>query len=84
RCTVAPAQVIRRPELGTLSMGGEADLAVLEMQEADTGFVDSGLARMRGTRRLECVLTMRAGDVVWDPTGLTCPDWETAGQYGVL
>ena len=84
RCTVTPAQVIGRPELGALSLGAEADVAVIEVQERDTGFVDCGHARLRGTRRLQCVLTLRAGEVVWDPTGLTCPDWETAGRYEIL
>lgn len=84
RCTVAPAHVIRRPELGTLSVGAEADVAVIGMQEGDTGFVDCGHARLQGTRRLQCVLTLRAGEVVWDPHGLTCPDWETVGRYEFL
>ena len=84
RCTTTPAQVIRRPELGTLSVGAEADVAVFEVREGDTGFVDSGHARLRGTRRLQCVLTLRAGEVVWDPTGLAGLDWETAGRYEFL
>ncbi|SVD69089.1 uncharacterized protein METZ01_LOCUS421943, partial [marine metagenome] len=29
--------------------------------------------------RLECDLTLRAGKVVWDRPGLTCPDWENGG-----
>ena len=84
RCTVIPAKVIRRPELGTLCLGAEADVAVVEIQEGNTGFVDCGHARLRGTRRLQCVLTLRAGEVVWDPTGLTCPDWDIAGRYEFL
>ena len=84
RCTVTPAQVIGHPELGTLSVGAEADVAVIEVREGHTGFVDCGHARLRGTHRLQCVLTLRAGEVVWDPTGLTCPDWETAGRYEIL
>ncbi len=78
---MAPAAAIRRPELGTLSVGAEADVAVLQLQQGDFGFVDSGLARLRGTRRLQCLLTLRAGQVAWDPTGLTCSDWEAAGKY---
>jgi dihydroorotase len=82
RSTVAPARVIRRPELGTLSVGAEADIAVLEVQHGDFGFVDSGHARMKGTRRLQGVLTVRAGKIVWDLNGLTWPEWHTAGKYG--
>ena len=79
--TVEPAKEIRRPELGTLSVGAEADVAVLEMIEGDFGFVDSGRARLRGSQRLQCALTLRAGELVWDRNGLSRPDWDTAGEY---
>ena len=81
RSTRNPARVIRRPELGTLSIGAEADIAVLELEYGEFGFVDSGHARMRGDRRLRCLLTVRAGQVVWDLNGLTRPDWDKAGNY---
>src|SRR5215813_10755700 len=35
RSTVNPAHEIRRPELGTLSVGSEADVAVLELQQGN-------------------------------------------------
>ena len=78
RATVLPAQVIRRPELGSLSPGTEADVAVLEVLEGDFGFVDGPRTRMAGTHRIQCALTLRHGEVVWDRNGLSCPDWETA------
>ena len=81
RSTRNPARIIRRPELGTLSIGAEADIAVLELEYGEFGFVDSGYARMRGDRRLRCLLTVRAGQVVWDLNGLTRPDWEKSGNY---
>lgn len=81
RSTRNPARAIRRPELGTLSIGAEADVAVLELEYGEFGFVDSGHARMRGDRRLRCLLTVRAGEVVWDLNGLTRPDWDKAGNY---
>lgn len=81
RSTRNPARAIRRPELGTLSIGAEADVAVLELEYGEFGFVDSGHARMRGDRRLRCLLTVRAGEVVWDLNGLTRPDWDKAGDY---
>ena len=81
RSTVTPARNIRRRELGTLSVGAEADVAVLELEEGEFGFVDSGLARMNGTQRLLCHMTMRAGQVVWDMNGLSRPDWQTQGDY---
>jgi|YNPNPStandDraft_1061719.scaffolds.fasta_scaffold20161_4 dihydroorotase len=74
--TVRPAQVIHRPDLGTLSPGAEADVAVLELLHGDFGFVDGTRSRLRGDRRLQCVLTLRRGEVVWDRNGLSCPDWK--------
>jgi len=80
RSTVNPARVIGREELGTLSVGACADIAVFELRTGEFGFVDSYRTRMSGDKLLECQLTMRAGSVVWDPSGLTAPDWETAGN----
>ena len=84
RSTVEPARAIRRPELGTLSVGADADIGVLELVQGEFGFVDSGRARMRGHQRFECALTARAGEIVWDRNGLSRPDWEAAGEYGVI
>ena len=78
RSTARPAQVIRRPELGTLSPGAEADVAVFRLLEGTFGFTDCGRARMAGKPKLECQLTLRAGQIVYDPTGLSMPDWEHA------
>ncbi len=75
RSTQAPAEVVRRPELGHLSVGAEADVAVLDVVEGDFGFVDSGLNRKQGTQRLACHLTLRAGEVVWDLNGRSFPDY---------
>jgi dihydroorotase len=84
RSTVAPAHEIKRPELGTLTEGGVADIAVLELMKGTFGFVDSGHARHRGTQKLRCMLTVRAGKIVWDAEGLSWPDWLKAGKYKVI
>ncbi len=81
RSTQKAAEVIRRPELGNLSDGAEADIAVLDLAEGAFGFVDSGRARMNGSQRLECRLTVRGGKVVWDRDGLSRPGWEELGDY---
>jgi dihydroorotase len=73
--TTRPAHLIGRPELGRLTEGGEADLALFALRRGEVGFWDSGRGRMTGDRRLECRLTLRAGAVVYDPDGLTLPDW---------
>ncbi len=73
RSTVAPAREIGRPELGTLSPGAEADVAVFTLEEGDLGFVDCGKARLEATQRLRCLLTIRAGEIVYNPNGLGLP-----------
>lgn len=78
RSTVTPARAIGRPELGTLSVGAEADVAVLKLREGRFGFVDCGRARLTADRRLECALTLRAGQIVFDPAGLSAPEWPEA------
>lgn len=67
RSTVNPAKAIGRyPELGTLGVGRVADIAVLEEQTGVFAFKDSWPAKRLGTKRLECVLTVRAGQVVYE------------------
>jgi dihydroorotase len=78
RTTVTPAQEIGHPELGTLDVGAEADVAVLALRKGDFVFTDCGRAKMRGDKRLECVLTVRKGEIVYDPRGLSMPEWEKA------
>ncbi len=83
--TINPANEIGHPELGHLSVGAGADVAVLKMHEGEFGFVDCGKARMGGDKKLECALTVRAGEIVYDPTGLGMPEWPDAPPaYWVL
>jgi len=65
-----------------LRVGAEADVALLALEQGQFGFIDCGGARLQGDRRLRCRLTVRAGEVVYDPDGLAAPDWTTApGSY---
>lgn len=84
RSTQKPAEVIRRPELGHIGVGAEADLAILQLLDGEFGFVDSGRAKMTGQQKVECRLTLRTGEVLWDDEGLSCQAWEDAGDYKVL
>lgn len=72
-----PANVIKRPELGNLSVGAEADIAVFNIRKGDFGFTDVRKTKIKGTRKLETELTIRAGKIVWDLNGLSMPLWET-------
>ena len=76
RATWAPAQVIGRPDLGHLSVGAEADIAVFHLREGDFGFLDVRGKRLSGNRKLEAELTIRAGKVVWDLNGLAAEDFK--------
>jgi dihydroorotase len=78
RSTVNPAQEIRRPELGTLSVGSEADVAVLEVLHGHFGYIDDGFARMDGDVKLVARMTVRGGRIVYDPSGLSMVEWEKA------
>ncbi len=76
RATTEPARVIGRPELGTLSEGSEADVAVLSLRDGSFGFIDVDGGRLDGSRKLESELTIRAGQVVWDLNGLAAQPWD--------
>lgn len=64
------AQSIKREDLGNLSEGSVADIAVLGIINGKFGFVDSGQNRIEGDRKIEAELTVRAGRIVWDLNGL--------------
>ncbi len=82
RSTVNPAAEIRRPELGTLSVGKDADIAVLELTKGHFSYVDCGVARMDGNVKLTARMTIRAGRISYDPSGLSMVEWEKArSQY---
>lgn len=78
RATFHPAREIHHDELGHLSVGAPADVAVLRLVEGDFGFVDSAGLRMRGTRKLVGEMTLRDGSVVWDLNGMNSEDWDHA------
>jgi dihydroorotase len=73
--TSRAADVIKRPELGNLSVGGEADIAVLNLRRGTFGFIDTGGGKLVGTQKLECELTIKGGQVVWDLNGISRPLW---------
>jgi dihydroorotase len=77
RSTWNPAKEIHHPELGNLSEGAPADVAVLRLEKGTFGFTDMYGARMNGSSKLTCELTLRDGRVVYDLNGLTRPDWTT-------
>ncbi len=85
RSTAVPAGVLKRfPELGTLGEGRVADIAIFRLETGVFAFKDAWAKRLMGTKKLECVLTVRNGEIVYDLDGLAFPDWRTAGNYEVI
>lgn len=78
RSTVNPAHEIHREDLGTLSIGKAADIAVLEEQHGKFGYIDCGLAKMEADVQVVTRMTIRAGRVAYDPSGLSMVEWEKA------
>lgn len=77
RTTWNPANVIKRTDIGNLSAGAEADIAVFSIRKGDFGFMDVRKTKIKGTQKLETELTIRAGKIVWDLNGISVPVWET-------
>jgi dihydroorotase len=65
------AQAIKREDLGHLSVGAEADIAIFRLRDGEFGFVDSAGQRIQGKQLLEAELTIRAGRIVYDLNGLS-------------
>jgi dihydroorotase len=76
RSTWNPAREIHREELGQLSEGAPADIAVLRLVRGDFGFVDSARLRLPGNQKLTCEMTLRDGRIVWDLNGMGSAAWD--------
>jgi dihydroorotase len=80
RSTRNPACEIGQKQLGSLSVGSIADVAVLRLEQGEFGFLDAYGARLKGNRRLSCEMTVLAGKIVFEQNGLSRPDWTTLPQ----
>jgi dihydroorotase len=80
RSTWNPANVINRKELGNLSPGADADVAVFNLRKGDFGFIDVRNVQYKGKQKLEAELTIRAGKVVWDLNGIAAKPYDPKGQ----
>lgn len=81
RSTWNAARTIRREELGHLSVGAVADVAVLKLETGDFGFVDSWGAGLKGAKKLSNELTIKDGYVIYDTNGRTRESWDKLGDY---
>lgn len=80
RSTQAPAKVIKRPDLGNLSVGTEADIAVFSVQKGNFGFLDVRRIKVPGTQKLQAELTLRAGRIMWDLNGVGSPAYDPTSK----
>lgn len=71
RSTWAPAQAIKREELGNLSVGAIADVTLLSVRTGKFGFRDADGNRIEGKQRLECEMTIKGGLVVYELNSIT-------------
>ncbi len=74
--TWSPAKFIHHEELGHLSVGAVADIAVLRLEKGSFGFGDVKGKKIAGNQKLMCELTMSGGEVVYDLNGLSMIFWQ--------
>lgn len=68
-----PAQEIKRPELGNLSVGAEADVAIFTRRQGNFGFYARD-GKIAGKERLETEMTIRAGKIVYNLNAIAEPN----------
>ena len=84
RATWNPAQVIHRPELGHLTVGAGADVAVWTVLHGQFGYGDAYGGRITGPDRLICEMTLRDGQIVWDWNARAATDYRKLdSEYGI-
>ena len=71
--TWKPAQVIKHEELGNLSVGAIADVAVLTIREGNFGFYDKTGFKVEGKQKFECEMTIKGGKIMYDLNGIANP-----------
>jgi len=68
-----PAREIKHEELGNLSAGSEADIAILNIREGKFGLFDYTGYKIETNKKLECEMTIRSGKIVYDLNGIASP-----------
>lgn len=82
--TIRPAQLIKHPELGHLTVGAVADVAVLNVMQGTFGFYDAGNGKIESNRRLFNELTLKDGRIVWNWNGRGAVNYrELSSSYDI-
>jgi len=71
--TSNPAKEIKHEELGNLSVGSCADVAILNMEKGKFGLFDYTGYKIETDKKLQCQMTIRAGAIVYDLNGIANP-----------
>ncbi len=71
-----PAVEIQQTQLGNLSEGAIADVAVLNVQHGDFGLADGSGALMKAHDRMICELTVKDGKFVYDLNARSSDPWD--------
>ena len=74
--TSHPARQIKREDLGNLSPGSVADIAVISVQKGRFGYTDMLNTKVVGTQRLVAEMTLKDGKIVYDLNGLESLAWD--------
>ena len=51
-------------------------MAVLRLEQGEFGYLDMFGARLGGTQKLTCEMTLRDGRIVYELNGLSRPSWD--------
>jgi dihydroorotase len=68
-----PATEIKRQDLGHLSQGAEADIAILNLRSGKFGMFDYKGYKIESDKKLECEMTIKGGRIVYDLNGIANP-----------
>jgi dihydroorotase len=68
-----PANEIKRTDLGNLSVGAEADVAILNLRSGKFGMFDYKGYKIETDKKFECEMTIKGGKIVYDLDGIANP-----------
>lgn len=70
-----PAHEVKQDQLGNLSEGAIADVAVIRMDHGHFGFGDSYNSRVESDKKMVCELTIKDGKFVYDLDAMSGNPW---------
>jgi len=84
RVTSNPVKMLHLGAVGNLCVGTEADIAVWSMRKGTFRFRDASGGSIHGDKRIDCEMTFRAGEIVWDVNARSARPYEQLPKwYGI-